>query len=69
MPVEIRELVITAVISNGRSAGSSDVAPAGGNNAPAGGNNAANTMFEEPDALVEACVKQVLKILKRKQER
>jgi Family of unknown function (DUF5908) len=69
MPVEIRELVITAVIINEQTAGSSDDVPAGGNNAPAGGNNAASKMSEDPDALVETCVKQVLKILKRKQER
>lgn len=55
MSVEIRELVIRAVVKDERKQ-TSDTA----------------TMPNEPQnqqALVDECVKQVLKILKRKQER
>jgi hypothetical protein len=56
MPVEIRELVIRAVIKDSQSP-NQDIFKGGSQ--------------EEQDltALVEACVKQVLKIIKRKQER
>lgn len=55
MPIEIRELVIRAVVKEERNQASD-----------------AETMPNEPQnqqALVEECVKQVLKILKRRQER
>jgi hypothetical protein len=55
MPVEIRELVIRAVVKD-ESAQTED----------------AETVSVQPQnqqALIEECVKQVLKILKRKQER
>jgi hypothetical protein len=55
MPVEIRELVIRAVVKNEQ-------------------NSSQNTETElhqsqDKQAIIEECVKQVLKILKRKQER
>jgi hypothetical protein len=56
MPVEIRELVIRAVIKDGQNPDQDIVR---GN--PQEG--------QDQTALIEACVKQVLKILKRKQER
>ncbi|MGZ4954226.1 MAG: DUF5908 family protein [Methylobacter sp.] len=55
MPVEIRELVIRAVVKDEHNQASD-----------------AGTERNEPQnqqALVDECVKQVLKILKRKQER
>jgi hypothetical protein len=55
MPVEIRELIIRAVITDGE-----------------GGAEAASTSTitdEEREAIIEASVRQVLKILKRSQER
>ncbi len=55
MPVEIRELVIRAVVKDERNQ-----------------NQDTAVMTEElqnQQALIEECVKQVLKILKRKQER
>jgi len=56
MPVEIRELQITAVVKEG--------AQQGGEQSPSEGDNAMNT-----DAIVSACVEQVLEILKQKNER
>jgi len=58
MPVEIRELQITAVVKqdggaqNGEASSSSSPGPSSGN-----------------DAIVSACVEQVLEILKQKSER
>jgi hypothetical protein len=54
MPVEIRELIIRAVVKEEQNA-----------------IEAAETAYPPRDqqALVEECVKQVLKILKRKQEK
>lgn len=63
MPVEIKELVIKAVINEAQSAGS------GGNDRAGGVGKDRKMIVNDPDVLVEACVKQVLKILKRKQER
>ncbi|MBE7382959.1 MAG: hypothetical protein F6J95_016275 [Leptolyngbya sp. SIO1E4] len=54
MPVEIRELIIrTTVVNNAGDSASNSGADASGDN----------------DAIVAACVEQVLKILERKRER
>ena len=58
MPVEIRELQITAVVKEGGGQQGSTQS-----SATAGGGSA-NT-----DAIVSACVDQVLEILKQKNER
>ncbi|MGZ4992850.1 MAG: DUF5908 family protein [Methylobacter sp.] len=55
MPVEIRELVIRAVVKDEAS--------------PAVDAETAPIQPQNQQALIEECVKQVLKILKRKQER
>ncbi|MCK9395301.1 MAG: DUF5908 family protein [Methylobacter sp.] len=55
MPVEIRELVIRAVVKDERNQ-NPDTA-------------AMPEELQNQQALIEECVKQVLKILKRKQER
>ena len=55
MPVEIRELVIRAVIKNEQN--------------PYQEPELAQHERQDQQAMIEACVKQVLKILKRKQER
>jgi hypothetical protein len=55
MPVEIRELVIRAVIKSEQN--------------PYQGPESARHEIQDQQAIIEACVKQVLKILKRKQER
>lgn len=55
MPIEIRELIVRAVVTDARPAPEA-VAPG------------AETE-EARQALVEACVRQVLKILKRSKER
>lgn len=57
MPVEIRELQITAVVKGDGAQGSGSSAPAA---APAASNM---------DAIVSACVEQVLEILQQKNER
>lgn len=54
MPVEIRELIIRTTVVNKGGNGSSANAQAG---------------YEGNDAIIAACVDQVLKILERKQER
>lgn len=57
MPIEIRELVIKTSINDGEQ---------GQNNNPgAGGNSGA----DDQDAIIAACVEQVLAILKEKSER
>lgn len=56
MPVEIRELQITAVVKEGPQQG--------GEQSSSGSGSAMNT-----DAIVSACVEQVLEILKQKNER
>ena len=61
MPVEIRELQITAVVKQGGGD------PQGGgesSSSPGGSSSSMNT-----DAVVSACVEQVLEILKQKNER
>ncbi len=55
MPVEIKELVIRAVVERPARAGSESGGPA--------------VAEDARSAIVEACVKQVLKVLKRSQER
>lgn len=55
MPVEIRELVIRAVIKNEKNLSQQA--------------ESAPQQIQDQQAIIEACVKQVLKILKRKQER
>jgi hypothetical protein len=55
MAVEIRELVIRAVIKSEQQ--------------PYQGAESAPHEITDQHVLIEACVKQVLKILKRKQER
>lgn len=56
MPVEIRELVIRAVVKDEQAQAGDDAATA--RNEP-----------QNQQAIIEECVKQVLKILKRKQAR
>ena len=56
MPVEIKELVIRMVAAQPTNA-----------NTPQSGNAAATPV--EQDAVVAACVKEVLKILEKKQKR
>ena len=62
MPVEIRELVIRAVVESGP-------APAGGDAAagPAGG--AVAQERPAPETIVQECVRQVLRILAADRER
>lgn len=55
MPVEIKELIIRAVVEQDR-ASTQDA-------------QSLQTTTNEKEALVEACVKQVLRILKRSRER
>jgi len=55
MPVEIKELIIRAVVEQDQESSQ---------NAPS-----LQTSDNEKEALLEACVKQVLKILKRSKER
>ncbi|MFC1603758.1 DUF5908 family protein [Planctomycetota bacterium] len=55
MPVEIKELIIRAVVEQDRE--STQDAPS------------LRTTNDEKQALLEACVKQVLRILKRSKER
>lgn len=57
MAVEIRELVIRAVVKDEQ------------NSSAETGTESGEHDMQGSDALIEACVKQVLKILNRKQER
>ena len=54
MPVEIRELVIRAVVADDANDDTADGRRSGG---------------EVPDDLVESCVQEVLRVLKRSRER
>jgi len=54
MPIEIRELQLTTVVQDSKGASSANTS------APASTNN---------DAVIAACVEQVLEILKQKNER
>ncbi|CAD5372265.1 conserved hypothetical protein [Rubrivivax sp. A210] len=63
MPVEIRELVIRAVVDRGQDAPVSDEGVSV-SASPGGGSTGADF-----DALVQACVAQVLRILEHKRER
>lgn len=56
MPVEIRELIIRAVVNDSR-----DNRKAGPERAP--------EAVEDQEAIIEECVRQVLKILKKSGER
>ncbi len=63
MPVEIKELIVRAVVE--RPAGAAEAAGAG-----ACGNLQGSAAAGDADkAMVEACVKQVLKVLRRSKER
>lgn len=64
MPVEIKELVIRAVVHQ-------DARPADGHDAAVDGASAARSGIdpEERDAIVEAAVKEVLRILRASRER
>ena len=61
MPIEIRELVIRATIAS-----ASDPAPRGGEGGDAEGHSAAPVDVE---AIVQECVRQVLRVLARERER
>lgn len=61
MPIEIRELVIRATVESGKDGTEKPAA------APA--NGAATPANTDNDQVVQACVEQVLEILRRKQER
>ena len=55
MPVEIRELIIRVVATEGGDREGEPPAP--------------QTTMDDKDAIIAACVKQVLNILKKSQER
>ena len=55
MPVEIKELIIRAVVTKEDDSQSTSVP--------------SQTAVDDPDAMIAACVKQVLRILKQSQER
>lgn len=57
MPVEIRELQITTVVQESASAAAASAA------------SSAATPSTNTDAIISACVEQVLEILKEKNER
>ncbi len=57
MPIEIRELVIRAVVEQGKQAPGSNPDPG------------VPRSDEEREALVQACVEQVLRVLRRERER
>lgn len=59
MPIEIRELVIKATVTQGSGSG-------GGGTPPAGGNNNAVTPAED---MINTCAEKMLEILKEKMER
>lgn len=60
MPVEIRELVIRTVVS--AAAEEDDESDAGGGGSGGGS-------LDETDAIVQECVRQVLRILRKERER
>lgn len=62
MPVEIKELVIRAVVSQ-------EGARAGGHGAAASGEGAERAEPEDREAIVAAAVREVLRILKSSKER
>jgi hypothetical protein len=64
MPVEIRELVIRAVISDSRDAPAVTTNREHGNTRPAPA-----PPPDDQDAIVAECVKQVMRILQKKRER
>jgi hypothetical protein len=56
MPIEIRELQITTVVQNTPASTSADL-------------GSSSSSSKEKDAIVAACVEQVLEILQQKNER
>jgi hypothetical protein len=64
MPVEIRELVIRATVDPGDAAGGCAPAPARGGPEQADASGA-----RSPDDLLQACIREVLRILEEKKER
>ena len=54
MPIEIRELQLTTVVQDGKASSSA---------------NSSSTASTNNDAIIAACVEQVLEILKQKNER
>jgi len=64
MPIEIRELVIRATVDPGEVAGSCGASPAQASGASRGGAEA-----RAQADLLEACVREVLRILEDKRER
>lgn len=63
MPIEIRELVIRATVDPGEVAGSCGAAPGQAAGAPGGPGG------EPQQDLLQACVREVLRILEDKKER
>lgn len=57
MPVEIKELVIRTVVDYSSEEGEIDTA------------NASMPLEQDTSAIIQSCVKQVLKILKQEQKR
>jgi hypothetical protein len=57
MPIEVRELVIKAVVTQDNASGAS-----GGGSGASGGSGA-------PEEIIQACVEKVMDILKEKNER
>ena len=66
MPVEIRELIIRAVVDRGIDRGGGASSHQQGSTKPG---QARESAHPDTDALVEECVRQVLKILKKNGER
>ena len=68
MPIEIRELVIRATVdpSGGGAGGAGGCGPAPDKSAPGAEREAASA---QADSLVQACVREVLRILEAKAER
>lgn len=68
MPIEIRELVIRATVDpgGGSAGGAGGCGPAPDKSAPGAEREAASA---QADSLVQACVREVLRILETKAER
>jgi hypothetical protein len=60
MPIEIRELIVRATVDSGKIAEQKSANPA---------QNKDNSAEVDTDRIIQACVDQVLAILKRKQDR
>jgi hypothetical protein len=61
MPVEIRELVIRTIVTAAADDDDSDTA--------AGGMASGGSASSETDAIVQECVRQVLRIIRKERER